>query len=911
MTRLKTRSLNAIFTLLLVFLTFSATLFFLIFNASFVQADSQSTGQDADTGLDTSLISIELDYAPGSATGDNADEPANTDAADISATADATSTGSSAIYANADSCNAGTMGIVTGTGQQPIQQKSAQSAVADKVAEGVFDVNYVDSYAYSDFYVYSSTGSASVCTCSSYTDLLRIVNPGLYGSIYTLSSDSGLIIFSEQRFELQPGESKDVFVFLSIPCSFKAGEHEIDIIIKSNLGPQKIVTKKLDVNKCQNLKILLTAYNSEITPCEKPLNYSLIVENTGGFEEQYSVDLGRYSKWAETTTSSFVLLPGQKKQVLIKLNLPCDVYGTQIIPFNVRAERNGLSATVYHNLTVSQDYGYSLFTKSNKVICSGEETAIPVGIENKVNVPNNYSLNIKGASFLSLAGNFVALEGFGADSIIINAHPSKRHVGIYNVSLFSKTKIGDTENRLDFVLEVANCHSRDVLLPVSSEKFCVQSKEYELIIKNNGIVDEAVELLLEAPEFITIDSAQYYIPANSEKSVAISVDPPDEDGKYYARITAKFADGQTFTKQLAIDVLSEQSCYLVELSTKKVNIDVEDTEFALKILNKAFIDGASYTADIDAPSWITLRDSELSFGNQSHAYLIFDTIPDDSVQAGSYNMSLSLINDQSMQQYDYNIVVSLHEKPYIVLVWRYLSASLCRMARAGLMLAVFLFAVILIIQGGRLFRRRNMRNWRQVRTPKKPLFASALLLMFIIVAVAAIIVVPFRSMYSPIAYTDRSLLEEDEILYEWPEDLTLRIILSEYFNDPDNDVLRFTSTSPKNMTVSINGNIASVKPDKDWFGYRTIVFTASDLRGGVTESPFITLHVIEREDFTFWNVISFYCWYVNLAIFFAVLLLLYLVVVCQARINALEKDRIERRDAMRVARFQAAKKRKH
>jgi hypothetical protein len=62
----------------------------------------------------------------------------------------------------------------------------------------------------------------------------------------------------------------------------------------------------------------------------------------------------------------------------------------------------------------------------------------------------------------------------------------------------------------------------------------------------------------------------------------------------------------------------------------------------------------------------------------------------------------------------------------------------------------------------------------------------------------------------------------------WDEDTEHSMELREYFVDPEGDILTYTATSPQNIAVIINGSKATLVPEHNWNGDRTIAFTASD-----------------------------------------------------------------------------------
>ncbi|MEM4397292.1 MAG: hypothetical protein QW757_01550 [Candidatus Woesearchaeota archaeon] len=84
-----------------------------------------------------------------------------------------------------------------------------------------------------------------------------------------------------------------------------------------------------------------------------------------------------------------------------------------------------------------------------------------------------------------------------------------------------------------------------------------------------------------------------------------------------------------------------------------------------------------------------------------------------------------------------------------------------------------------------------------------------------------------------------------------------KLDLSKWFYDPDQNKLKFISNYIDNIDVTIKGNIAYIKPSKNWYGTREIVFTAEDEYGAKTTRVFY-FHVLNQEK-TFWEwILNFF-----------------------------------------------------
>ena len=92
---------------------------------------------------------------------------------------------------------------------------------------------------------------------------------------------------------------------------------------------------------------------------------------------------------------------------------------------------------------------------------------------------------------------------------------------------------------------------------------------------------------------------------------------------------------------------------------------------------------------------------------------------------------------------------------------------------------------------------------------------------------------------------------EEGIVISWEQNSERMLDLKQYFHDPDNDILYFSSSQLENISVEINEEgIVILKPKGNWYGTEKVVFTADDNKGGVIESDEILL-VVEKTDKSF------------------------------------------------------------
>lgn len=72
------------------------------------------------------------------------------------------------------------------------------------------------------------------------------------------------------------------------------------------------------------------------------------------------------------------------------------------------------------------------------------------------------------------------------------------------------------------------------------------------------------------------------------------------------------------------------------------------------------------------------------------------------------------------------------------------------------------------------------------------------------------------------------------------------IDLNEYFIDPDDDALYFTTFSIPNISVTLDGSVATLTPDPSFIGLRYTVFFARDDAGAYAQSPVVNIIVVPQ-----------------------------------------------------------------
>lgn len=80
------------------------------------------------------------------------------------------------------------------------------------------------------------------------------------------------------------------------------------------------------------------------------------------------------------------------------------------------------------------------------------------------------------------------------------------------------------------------------------------------------------------------------------------------------------------------------------------------------------------------------------------------------------------------------------------------------------------------------------------------------------------------------------------------ENTSLKIDLTKYFIDPDNETLTFSASETSNMTIDIEDGIADITPEQGFIGVQFTTFTATDSSNESVSSPRVTIIVRPLRD---------------------------------------------------------------
>jgi hypothetical protein len=772
------------------------------------------------------------------------------------------------------------------------------------IVSGVFVSSemIVNTYAASrDFTVVSGLDKINVCSCASGTDAFTVINTGTYPAIFTINIDSATAQLSENSFELQPGQSKDVMLAITAACS--DGKKALTIDISSNLGVRKTIQKQIVISKCQNLELWLSVDNQTVNPCQDSV-FTLYVKNSGSFPEEYKVSSDN-DAYITYSSNYFTLLPNQIAQVIARANFGCAVYGEKNVVFNAHSEKNGLDAKITARLDIKKDYDYTIVVDNvldsdnisyrqsidacNKVYVQ----SVPVTITNN-GVANNFTLETKNLpKYVSIWGiddsemKFSLAKG-QSKTFYLNTdiHDFINEYKGYDFSLIFKPALGDIVKTKNLRINTRPCYDPVVDIVVDNTKddplkICSgEQYDYDIKISNNGIFTEKLLLHLEGQsEGMKLSTQELTVAPQDAKIITLNVKAPENNELYDVKAFATLSNGLYVQDNVWMQSYTMYNCHLLEFGKDDFRINYDTQYIDVPIKNAGIIPGEYKIALADSELFsLENKIVTIDAGASENIRLNIDSV---NKTERIYYANLTITDMSSDTSYYQSVEVTLKDKSVFRKAFEFFAfGTMCRQISMWELVAILIICVLIIffmIKGPHYPYKLGNRI-------KQKLPILIVLLVIFLIGLAFVIMIAGLPKTHDQVYNLTS--DYQQLEFETLQDNKFILNVGSFFIDPDNNTLLYNVSDMENIKAVVKDAQVILYPDLGFSGERTFRITAYDDQGGSIESPKMTLRVIPNPEKSVTEMYDIYCWYINLAIFAIALILIFLIFIVKQKKRA-------------------------
>ena len=699
----------------------------------------------------------------------------------------------------------------------------------------------------------SLTPSYALCQCGGSTDTFTVTNTGAVANNYRVQSDSSLVTLSPASFSLLPEQSQTVSVFIRAPCD-QLFTQDLSFTVTDAFGNGKTFVKSLAVDRCQNLHAALasSADNTPVTPC-MPVNYSVIVNNTGTFAEEYTVDFGgdEFAQYFDHPSQAMTLSPGSVGVAQATLTLDCSQSGSFLVPFHVEATNNGLVADLAHDLQVMPAYNFSGDLQIDPM-CTETGGKASFSLTNDATFSNSFSLDTD-PDMLSLDMANVSLAP-GEDRSFSLTIPAGTAPGSYNASVTVTEAMGQTSKSFTAPLEVLSCFGVAVAINASADPVtgCAGTYTFPVTVTNHGVDDETIALTTDNAVASLRKDSLSLAPGESAQTT-LTIDAPSAEALTGdVVVTASVGEtGVSASETLSLSLVSSHTCFQPLLEPEKVQVPLWQGSFNLSLQNNGW-QPATYTVSA-ASDLFTVPNGSFTLAPGDAVSVPVQYAPSDELYR---RYAVDVIVAGNGESYSFPLRVVLDSPTALEDASWYLWTHPCELVSAIALLLIIVGLVWLFVRPKAL--RARVHGLLRV-----------LLLAWVIIV---IVILVWKGLPGPL-YQPVVQDQNDPLTLYIPEDASYTADLSSFFVDPDMDNMTFMVSNMDDVLVKVDGSSAVFTPSPNYAGKESFIITAFDGHGGATDSPTMYAVVVDRPELTPWTVYVKYCPYLNLLLLLIVVFL--------------------------------------
>lgn len=381
-------------------------------------------------------------------------------------------------------------------------------------------------FAQEDYTIISK--DASLCDCSSNADDITVKNTGTTISGYLIKVDNIFYNLPYNTFTLSPGQSKTITSKVNLPCKIR-GIYNINIKVTTSNKLTKSITKKLEVNRCPNIKVRAIT-EQQVCPCSEAI-FPIKVTNTRNFDEKYSFDIDKFKEYTKIDTKSVILKPKESKDVNLYLNLPCDFTEDYNLTFTTKTSLSKLTASTSLTLKTLPCYEYNTQAE-NYTLCEDDISPLELDIENIGLNSINIDFELEAPFWIELEDNILKINKGQTKSLkFIFEEP---HPGDYNLILTSR--LNNITQTIPLKLSIFSkeaCYNPEITLE--------PAKQDSFKIKNKGIKPALYSLSINS-DFISLEPNEIKLEVDEEKEINLNINWEGNEGKYTFIIIAESND---------------------------------------------------------------------------------------------------------------------------------------------------------------------------------------------------------------------------------------------------------------------------------------------------------------------------------------------------------------------------------
>ncbi|MGB9707993.1 MAG: hypothetical protein ACPLXC_01535 [Candidatus Pacearchaeota archaeon] len=683
--------------------------------------------------------------------------------------------------------------------------------------------------AKADFTITTNLTTNTVCPGSTIVieDIITALTPGAF-TVATGGTAESFTTTIPQGFWLEQGQQEVFYSYITPSSKITPGNYILEIAV-TQAGKVKTVKHNIIVENCHQTAIKVEPVSQAICACEER-SVKLVITNNGKYLENYELNVeGPAAQWIKISSKSMTLAANSSATVMAYVNTSCNTAGTYEANFVVKSKSEYGQANAKANFSIVSCYDYSI--SSNKTyysICEAEKLTIPIKIKNLGTRPNTYKINMEGPNWTKVDQRELTLANGSEGTFNLIAEPPYKTQGNFTTYIEVMTDLGKVLKKYDISLQVSKCYAVSVTIEEEKDKMCnALSNTYEVVVRNLGKFTNTYDIVLDAPEWVTISKKRITLNASKEESLVLDVHPPYNTKPTTYTIKIKAIDAVSkaeATDTLNITAVSLEECYSPAISTKDdfITVSKDSTATALFIIENKGTNDANYTLEISGtgtkfsqlnPGTLTLKTGKaqtvylyiappLDVVVQDYIVTVTVRLKDTTIIA-SKTITIKVVEAGVVPSQPLPPATTPSTQPSLfskIISW---IASLFKPSTTNVTSNVTNVTKTNVTKTNQM----NVTQTNQTNVTNKTNTTNA---------------------------TTNTTKNLAPVLEKKISDITLQsgskktIDLNDYFDDPNDDKLIYVTVKPQNLSVTIEGSEVTIEAQQGFTGTREVSFYASD-----------------------------------------------------------------------------------
>ncbi len=513
----------------------------------------------------------------------------------------------------------------------------------------------IPSVAAAEFVIGSSTNNVDACASETAVIIVTTTNTGDSSDTYTLTlSGDSFAVAAPSGFVLQPGQSKNSYIYITVPSDTLSGQYALTVSVSSNSGGQQTQSYSLNVGDCHSVSVIPASSSSNLCTCTSG-TMDVAVHNTGKWTENFRLSLaGNAAKWATLSEDIVALQSGESKVVTLSVEPTCGDTGDFEATVTAESLNSNAVSSATVDIGVDGCYDFDFAPVENYLsFCDNSEAKVPVNIQNKGTMNNGYDIEIDGPDWATFDKKRVVVHAGKVETTNLVLFPTFGVTGNFPMAITVTSEQGDLEQTESFTANVMSCRQASFELSQNYDFICAgTSKSYEASLLNAGQFQERYSVSVRGPTWAKLN--QNFVSLDPEESAIINLDLEPYSsiapGTYTIMVEAKSQNigRASDSDTLEIKVPDRASCFGVTLDSEndEAEIAIGEGELIPIIVNNVGSSSAKYELEVsgDGAKLAQLNPGVVELeGSDAETLYLHLSAPDDT-SLGTYKVVVSARN---------------------------------------------------------------------------------------------------------------------------------------------------------------------------------------------------------------------------------------------------------------------------